>query len=409
MVSTQQQSLNLPNTTALNSVEAYQFEPIKGYPMLHWKGKRPFRSTQYYPAQLKEIHGEAIEGWRNKIYWGDNLQVMSHLLKEFRGKVNLVYIDPPFDSKADYKKKIELRGTVYKNDWTTFEEKQYSDIWTNDEFLQFIYERLILIRALMAPNSSIWIHCDWRKSSQIRLLLDEIFGTECFHGHVIWRSMTSSGFKGKTSLGKSHDDLLYYSKNADDFSYNPVIVPYGEEYLAERFNKTDEQGRHFKDEKIGTATTEERIRELEAKGRIYITANGTKRIKHFLDEAIGYPADDVWTDISGENSQSYAQTGYPTQKPVALLERIISMTSSPGDIVFDCFMGSGTTQSVATKLGRRFIGADINLGAVQITTKRLLGIAADLEEKQRQGKLETDDEEPHDPLHRLRGLQCQPL
>lgn len=116
----------------------FEYEPIQGFPELRWRGKRPFRSTQYYPAQLKETHREAVDGWLNRIYWGDNLQVMSHLLKEFRGKVKLIYIDPPFDSKANYKKTIKLRGEEVNNDYTAFEEKQYTDIWTNDEYLQFM-------------------------------------------------------------------------------------------------------------------------------------------------------------------------------------------------------------------------------------------------------------------------------
>ena len=126
MTDDQQLGINLPNTQPLTTVGEYQFEPIRGYPMLHWKGKRPFTATQFYPAQLKEQHGEAVNDWRNKIYWGDNLQVMSHLLKEFRGKVNLVYIDPPFDSKADYTRKIQIRSSTIANDQTAFEEKQYT-------------------------------------------------------------------------------------------------------------------------------------------------------------------------------------------------------------------------------------------------------------------------------------------
>ena len=114
----------------VDSVETYEFDQIQGYPMLNWKGKRPFWSTQFYPAQLKEKHGDEVDGWRNKIYWGDNLQVMSHLLKTHRGKINLIYIDPPFDSKADYKKTIKLKGKEVENDRSTFEEKQYTDIWT---------------------------------------------------------------------------------------------------------------------------------------------------------------------------------------------------------------------------------------------------------------------------------------
>ena len=130
--------------------ELFEFDDrpvIKGYPELRWTGKRPYRSTQYFPAQLKESYGEPTDGWMNKIFWGDNLQVMSHLLKEYRGKVDLIYIDPPFDSKADYKKKIKLKGKVVKNDSLAFEEKQYGDIWTSDEYLQFMYERLIILEA----------------------------------------------------------------------------------------------------------------------------------------------------------------------------------------------------------------------------------------------------------------------
>ena len=151
----EQESLQLatPDGGTAN-VEKYKFEPIKGYPMLNWRGKRPFSSTQYYPAQLKEVHGEEVDGWRNKIFWGDNLQVMGHLLKQFRGKVDLIYIDPPFDSKADYKRSIQLKsGNSAENDQGSFEEKQYTDIWTNDAYLQFMFERLVLLRELMSPES----------------------------------------------------------------------------------------------------------------------------------------------------------------------------------------------------------------------------------------------------------------
>ena len=184
----------------IDSVETYEFEPIQGYPMLNWKGKRPFQSTRYYPAQLKETYGEEVDSWRNKIYWGDNLQVMSHLLKTYRGKINLIYIDPPFDSKADYKKRIELKGKKVENDRTAFEEKQYTDIWTNDEYLQFMYERLILMRELLADNGSIYVHCDWRMNGYIRLVLDEIFGKNNFFKRnclVLWGTFFCESYLSK--------------------------------------------------------------------------------------------------------------------------------------------------------------------------------------------------------------------
>ena len=157
----------------------FEFEQrptIKGFPELRWTGKHPYRSTQYYPAQLRETYGSETDGWMNKIFWGDNLQVMSHLLKDFRGKIDLIYIDPPFDSKADYKKKIDIRGVGKAiSDSSSFEEKQYGDIWTNDEYLQFMYERLLLIRELLTPNGSLYIHLDEKRSHYIKIVLDEVF------------------------------------------------------------------------------------------------------------------------------------------------------------------------------------------------------------------------------------------
>ena len=198
---------------------------IKGFPELRWTGKRPCRASQYFPAQLKERYGEELDGWINKIFWGDNLQVMSHMLKEYRGKINLIYIDPPFDSKADYKKKIEVRGLGRaEGDTSSFEEKQYGDIWTNDEYLQFMYERLLIMRELLSDNGSIYLHCDWRKVHHLRLLMDEVFGVDCFRACITWRAMTSSGYKGKSSLGRSHADILYYSKNKEGWICKPLYL-----------------------------------------------------------------------------------------------------------------------------------------------------------------------------------------
>jgi site-specific DNA-methyltransferase (adenine-specific)/adenine-specific DNA-methyltransferase len=147
-VSDGQESLDLGRQQE-GRVEEYKFEPIKGYPMLNWRGKRPFTATQFYPAQLKEVHGKEVDGWLNKVFWGDNLQVMSHLLKKFRGKVKVAYIDPPFDSKADYKKLVGIRRKSIESDQSSFEVKQYSDIWNNDDYLQFMYDRIVLIRACL--------------------------------------------------------------------------------------------------------------------------------------------------------------------------------------------------------------------------------------------------------------------
>lgn len=346
----------------IESVEDFTFEPIKGYPMLHWKGKRPFTSTQFYPAQLKETYGEETDGWMNKIFWGDNLQVMSHLLKEYRGQVDLIYIDPPFDSKADYKKKIEVRGKKASNDSTVFEEKQYTDIWSNDEYLQFMYERLIMLRELLSDKGSIYLHCDWHRVHLIRCMMDEIFGANNFRNEIIW------GYRiqgvGKVFWGRKHDNLLFYSKT-DNYTFHPEK----EDVIYEKpFIDTSE-----------TLPDMSTLGDLDIK---YITdciKNGVPlkdKYKSLLFKKYysSVYVRDVWDCdytkpiISG----SKAYLNYPTQKPEGLLQRIIKASSNPGDLIFDCFMGSGTTPAAAMKMGRRFIGADINLGAVDTTVKRLL-------------------------------------
>ncbi len=345
------------------TVEKIEFEPIKGYPMLYWKGKRPFTSTQYYPAQLKETYGPEVNGWRNRIYWGDNLQVMSHLLKEFRGKVNLIYIDPPFDSKADYKKKIQLRGQSITNDQNAFEEKQYTDIWTNDEYLQFMYERLVLMRELLAADGSIYVHCDWHKNHQMRCLLDEVFGEGKFINEIIWWYYDKMP-TGGTSLDKQHDTLLQYRKGGS-FTANAVF----------ELRENPKRKRELRQKVDGKMI---RLRDEEGK-QLWSEDDPYKKVS------------DVWK-MTLTNSMSSERQGYPTQKPESLLERIIEASSNSGDIVFDCFMGSGTTQAAAMKLGRKFIGADINLGAVQITTKRLIEVSDELDSLK--PTLVDDDETP---------------
>ncbi len=383
-------------------VDKYEFEPIQGYPMLNWRGKRPFTSTQFYPAQLKESFGEAVDGWINKIYWGDNLQVMSHLLKEFRGKVDLVYIDPPFDSKADYKKQIKQKGKTLNNDYNTFEEKQYGDIWTNDEYLQFLFERLVLTRELLAENGTIYIHCDWHKSHLIRCLMDEVYGYNNFINEIIWRRGNNKKTTNKFSV--SHDNIFIYSKSSA-YLFNPQYLPYSDEYINEKYpnkengrryqlqamyGKGDGPALYFGDKLIAPPPglhwrwNQDRITKAMEEGIIVFPkgGQGMPRFKDFLDTKKGNPVRTIWDDLPEVNSQAEEREGYPTQKPISLLERIIRTSSKPGDIVFDCFMGSGTAQAVAMKLGRRFIGADINLGAIQISTKRLLQVAKELQQKQ---------------------------
>lgn len=337
-----------------NEQLTFEFEQrptIKGFPELRWTGKRPYRSTQYYPAQLRETYGKEKNGWINKIFWGDNLQVMSHLLKDYRGQINLIYIDPPFDSKADYKRKVEVKNvgkTV--SDSSSFEEKQYGDIWTNDEYLQFMYERFVIMRDLLAENGSIYVHCDWHKSHHLRLIMDEVFGQDNFRNEIIWWYLW--GGRGKTQWNSKHDNILFYTKSGKwTFNYMDVLDDH-------------------------TLMTEGSKNRLNYAGAMVTTKSESSEIPS--DKVL---PSDTWY-IATINAMAKEKENYPTQKPEKLLEKIITASSNSGDLVLDCFMGSGTTQAVCMKLGRRFIGSDINLGAIQTTTKRLLAVAKELEDGQ---------------------------
>jgi len=349
-----QRKLGLETKTVNTNVEEYKFEPIKGYPMLNWRGKRPFISTQYFPAQLKELHGVEVNGWRNTIYWGDNLQVMSHLLKQFRGKMALIYIDPPFDSKIEYKKKIKTRGVEVNTDYTGFEEKQYTDVWSNDEYLQFMYERIVLLRELLADDGVFCLHCDWHKSHYLRCILDEVFGPNSFQNEIVWYYYNK--MQGNINrFASNHDVILVYAKS-NNFTFNK---------LREERDKPIQQIKRVWDK-----ATQSLVNGKDENGKVIYITSTHKTI------------DDIWRLPMLQPADKTELVGYPTQKPEAVIERVILAFSKPGDLVFDCFMGSGTTQSVATKLGRKFIGTDINLGAVQTTTKRILTLVDEINKAQ---------------------------
>ena len=352
---------------------------IKGFLELRWTGKRPYKGTQYYPAQLKESYGKPSEdGWINKIFWGDNLQVMSHMLKNYRGKIDLIYIDPPFDSKADYKKKIKIEGIgKAESDSSSFEEKQYGDIWSNDEYLQFMYERLILLRELLSDKGSIYLHCDWHRAHHIKLLMDEIFGNggkdtkgPGFKNEIIWAYRIQGVGKGRWA--RKHDTIFFYTKTGDyTFNEEKEDVIYRKKFIdttciAPNLGLLKEQ----EIKEITQCLNDKQPIPDKYKNKLFNTYFSNVYVRDVWDGDYTKPI------ISG--SSEYLQ--YPTQKPEGLLKRIINASTNPGDIVFDCFMGSGTTQAVAMKLGRRFIGADINLGSIQTTTKRLISVSEDLKD-----------------------------
>ena len=318
-----------------------------------------------YRSFIDEKHGH------NFLLHGDNIEILSSLLASgFRDKVDLIYIDPPFDSGADYVRKVQLRGqaeAMTGEKQSVAEQTQYEDIWNNDNYLQFMYERLILLRELLSKRGSIYLHCDHHRSHHLRFLLDEVFGEDNFINEIVW------GYRiqgvGKKTWARKHDSILVYTKT-NDYIFNSMKekIIYNTPF-------------------IGTMTENARIPQLSEKDK--------EKIIRCLAEAKPLPdkfknylfntyynevyVRDVWdTDqtkplISG--SSEYL--GFPTQKPEALLERIIKASSNENSIVLDCFCGSGTAAAAAQRLGRRWIAADMNKGTIQTTTKRITQILSD--------------------------------
>ena len=301
--------------------------------------------------------------WLNRLIYGDNLLVMQALLAgdektslpSLRGKVDLVYIDPPFDSKADYRTKIHLPGTDISQKPTVIEQFAYSDTWKDGtaSYLRMITPRLILLRELLADTGSIYVHLDWHVGHYVKILMDEIFGKENFRNEIVWHY---SGWNKKllASFEKRHDVIFMYSKDRRP-TFNSYFEQWGsiEEYVKRRKQKPlqDENGRWY----------------------VLSDAGGGTRIKRYLDEAIrdGVVVDDVW-HLDKINNSAKESVNYSTQKPEALLERIIKASSNEGDLVLDVFAGSGTTAAVAERLGRRWISADIGKPSALIQRKRFI-------------------------------------
>jgi len=336
--------------------EVQKLSATKGRAMLEWYGKRAPKSIEWFPAQEKEFYGDTKAKEWNKLFWGDNKQVLSHLLKQYRGKVDLIYIDPPFDSKADYIKKIKLNGQKLSGvEQSIIEQMQYTDIWEKDEYLQFMYERLIVLRELLSDKGSIYLHCDWHKSAHLKLVMDEVFGENNFLNEIIWaykERETSVNF-----YNRKHDTVLFYVKDNGKYTFNSDAV--SEEYsevTIKKFKYTDADGKKY------------RLRYKD--GRSDPKEEGPDTYRQLLDIESGtLPRD--WFEMPFLNQASDERGSYPTQKPEALLERFVKISSNEGDVVMDCFSGSGTTLAVAQKLNRRWIGCDINKGAVITTTERL--------------------------------------
>jgi DNA modification methylase len=375
----------------------------KGRPMLRWVGKQPLDYVKGFPAQLVEVFDPLNSGqksdtptydalkdnWRNLLFHGDNKEVMATLIENgFRGKVDLTYIDPPFMSGADYVRKVELRGLtnlgrIEEDEASLLQQTMYFDIWNNDAYLQFMYERLMLLKELLSETGSIYVHLDWHVGHYVKLLMDEVFGQQNFVNEVIWNHQIL-GQSHSLTFPKSHEIILRYGKG-ESFVFNiedpSVRIPFSESIL--KSIRKDAKGYYYK---RGRATR--RVTEEERRRGAFT--------KTYIDISKGRLVGDVWSDIPYYQPKQSEKVGFVTQKPEAILNRIIkASTKEPQQaledgedipLVLDCFIGSGTTAAMAQKLGRRWIACDINKGAVQMTSKRLQKIILDQIKKDNKAK-----------------------
>ncbi len=326
--------------------------------------------------------GRQLKGWTNKLIWGDNKLILSSLKNgplreeiEAQGGLKLIYIDPPFDVGADFSMDIEIGGDTFTKKPNILEEIAYRDTWGKgaDSFIAMIYERLILMRDLLADNGSIYVHCDWRLCTPIRAVLDEVFAG-LFRGEIIWKkdAVGKGAKKQAKHWPKTFDNIIAYSKSKEVI-FASVPGEITEKQLKE-FHYQDPNGRKFKRTTLGDYS-DTSIARMESEGYIYVSASGMKYKKYYLDEYT-IPLDSIWTDVPGFGVATSSQEllGYPTQKPEALLERIINASSTEGDLVADFFCGSGTMAAVAEKLGRRWIVSDLGKFAIHTTRKRMIGV-----------------------------------
>ena len=356
-------------------------------------------------AGLFDARGRQLKGWTNKLIWGDNKLILSSLKNgplreeiEKQGGLKLIYIDPPFDVGADFSMDIEIGGDTFTKQPNILEEIAYRDTWGKgaDSFIAMIYERLILMRDLLAEDGSIYVHCDWRVSGFIRLALDEVFGKENFRNDMVWQRTVVSQ-RSETVWECSRYDLFYFTKT-DGLIWNQQFEPPDADFFDTHDFETDADGRQFRKRDLtapahgrGTGLfswkgifppqgrmwsyTEENMRQLEADGRIAYTKTSTPRLKIYVDDLKGLPVQTVWARPNlWLNSAAKERLGYPTQKPESLLDRIIKASSNEGDLVADFFCGSGTTAAVAEKLGRKWIVSDLGKFAIHTTRKRLIGV-----------------------------------
>ena len=397
-------------------------EPVEGQAVLNfnrilkYKGADEVsmtlqRGMPLYEMEKQETVGENKDG--NMIIRGECVSACAYL-KEQGIKVDLVYIDPPFASGADYAKKVYIRRNpkvaeaiaraeqeLEIDELKAFEEKMYGDVWDKEKYLNWMYENLMAIKSVMSETASIYVHLDWHIGHYVKILLDEIFGEDNFKNEIIWKRFNFHADAGR--FGAVHETLFFYSKS-NEYIFNKVYVPFDEEYTLSRFTYKDKDGRlyltdnptapahgktgqpmYFNNKLISPPAgsmwrfSQENINKMMDSGRIVFTNNGMPRIKRYLDELHGKVVHSIWSDVFPINSQADERVDYATQKPEALLERIVKASSNENMLVADFFGGSGVTATVANKLGRRFIHCDIGLNSIQTTRDRLKADGAEFD------------------------------
>ncbi len=365
------------------------------------------RGMPLYEVESLEKRGANEK--HNLMMHGECLSTCAYL-KEQGIEVDLVYIDPPFASGADYAKKIYIRRNplvqkvmkeaeqnLDNEEMKEFEEKMYGDIWDKERYLNWMYENLMAIKSVMSENASIYVHLDYHIGHYVKILMDEIFGEENFRNEIVWKRSTTHADAG--FYGNNFDMIFFYTKG-QGYTFNTVFQDYDESYLA-RFTHVDPDGRkwdsgnltakglqgggyeyEYKGVRSLWRCPKETMERLDKEGRLHFTTKGGIRSKVYLDELSGMPSQALWTDLNAVNSQAEERVDYATQKPEALLERIIKASSNEGMLVADFFGGSGVTAAVAHKLNRRFIHGDVNINSLQTARDRLVNAGAEFEIKE---------------------------
>jgi adenine-specific DNA-methyltransferase len=366
------------------------------------------RGMPYYEVETVEIHGDNPE---NLIIRSECVSACAYL-KEQNIKVDLVYIDPPFASGADYAKKIYIRRNpklaekikaaeqkLEIDELKAFEEKMYGDIWKKEDYLNWMYENLMAIKSVMSDTASIYVHLDWHIGHFVKVLMDEVFGESNFRNEIIWEKLKAA--KGQaSSFGNVHDMIYYYSNDSDLYIHNKQYVPHSEIRIKMHYNNFDEKvGKYYSIDSFtqtgqGEARdfgehgvleppagkhwiwSQERIDEGLKNGLIVFTSRGKPRVKRYLEDSNGIAVGDIWTDINPINSQADESEDYSTQKPEALLDRIIKASSNENMLVADFFGGSGVTAKAAHDIGRKFIHVDVGINSIQTTRDRLIEAGA---------------------------------